>query len=109
MFGDLLSGLGSAIGTGASAIGSGVTSLFGSVGDTLSKQSAGDILGGAGKIGSAIGQYTSERDAREADEKRFNKLFDFDARQVARTNRLEDQRQKSINQVFNQPNKLYEV
>ena len=76
------------------------------LGDTASGFDKGGLLTSAeglnalASVGGGVGSLISQRKGRKAQEKQFNKLFDFNKANVDRTNRLEDERQKTIDDVF---------
>lgn len=66
----------------------------------------GGLLGSsAGKTGLGIAgsglDFMANRKDRKSEEQRFNKMFDFKAGEVARTNKLEDDRQNIIDDYYN--------
>ena len=91
--------------TGADSTGGsfGSQTLWGKLGD----MATADNIGAVGKIGMGVGDFLSKRKQRKADTQRFNKLFDFNKAQVNRTNRLEDERQATIDEVYKTPTALF--
>ncbi len=66
-----------------------------------------DLLGGLASIGKTAFDFSANRKDRKAEAQRFNKMFDFDRAQVDRTNRLEDERQRTIDSVFASPSATF--